>query len=85
MNLHGRRVHIVGSADLEADEAKLSYVHDLVSGLVTTLATEGATFIVPFGKEPFLKDRENGPSIIFDWTVAESVHRALKEGHVACY
>jgi hypothetical protein len=44
------------------------------------LAAEGANFVVPFGKEPRLNDREDGPSIIFDWTVAEAVLVALKAG-----
>ena len=81
MKLLGRRIHLAGSADPEADEVKLAYVHSLVYDLVTTLAQEGAAFVVPFGKEPFLKDHESGPSIIFDWTVAEAVHGALKGGH----
>jgi len=80
MELRGRRIHIVGSADPEADETKLLYAHSLVSELVHALVTEGATFVVPFGKEPFLKDRDEGPSVIFDWTVAEAVHKALKGG-----
>lgn len=80
MNLHGRRVHIVGSADPESDETKLSYVHSLVSELTVALALEGATFVIPFGKEPLLKERTDGPSIIFDWTVAEAAHRTLKDG-----
>src|SRR5438093_415128 len=82
MKLLGRRIHLAGSADSEADEAKLAYLHSLVFDLVTTLAREGALFVIPFGKEPFLKDHENGPSIIFDWTVAEAVHGALTSGHV---
>src|SRR5688572_24855927 len=80
MNLRGRRIHIVGSADPESDEKKLSYVHSLVSELTVALALEGATFIIPFGKEPLLKERIDGPSIIFDWTVAEAAHRTLKDG-----
>lgn len=80
MNLRGRRIHIVGSADPEMDEKKLKYVHTLVSELTVALAVEGTTFVIPFGKEPLLKDRTDGPSIIFDWTVAESVHRMLKDG-----
>jgi hypothetical protein len=79
MDLRGRRIHIVGSADQEADEGKLTYVHSLVSELVVALAVEGASFIIPFGKEPLLKDCNNGPSIIFDWTVAEAVSRVLKD------
>src|SRR4051812_9230625 len=60
--------------------AEYNYIHSLVSELVAALASEGATFVVPFGKEPLLKDREDGPSIIFDWTVAEAVIDALKAG-----
>lgn len=82
MELRGRRIHIVGSADPEADEKKLIYVHSLVSELAAALALEGATFVIPFGQEPLLKDRTDGPSIIFDWTVAEAVHHKLKDGHV---
>ncbi|HKO97084.1 MAG TPA: hypothetical protein VJU86_08835 [Pyrinomonadaceae bacterium] len=81
MNLRGRRIHIVGSADPESDEGKLSYVHALVSELTVALALEGSTFVIPFGKEPLLKERTDGPSIIFDWTVAEAAHRMLNEGH----
>ena len=80
MKLQGRRIHIVGSADPEGDETKLAYAHKLISELVTALASEGALFVIPFGKEPRLKDRDDGPSIIFDWTVGESVHRALIAG-----
>jgi hypothetical protein len=80
MNLKGRRIHIVGSADVAADTAKLQYAHTLISKLVTALAQEGASFVVPFGKEPFMKDRSDGPSIIFDWTVIESVYQALNAG-----
>lgn len=78
MDLRGRRVHITGSAQPDSDEGKLNYIHSLVRELVTALASEGATFVVPFGKEPLLKDREDGPSIIFDWTVAVAILDMLK-------
>jgi len=81
MNLRGRRIHIAGSADPEADARKLNYVHSLVSDLAVRLGVEGANFVIPFGKEPLLKDRTDGPSIIFDWTVAEAVSRTLLAGH----
>lgn len=81
MNLRGRRIHIAGSADPEADETKLTYAHLLVSKLTVALTLEGASFVITFGKEPLLKDHNDGPSIIFDWTVAEAVNRTLKEGH----
>ena len=80
MNLRGRRIHIVGSADPSADVSKLGYVHALVSALTKALAAEGANFVIPFGKEPLLEDRTDGPSIIFDWTVAEAVAGALSSG-----
>ncbi len=80
MNLSGRRIHIVGSADPTADERKLGYVHSLVSELTSALAAEGANFVIPFGKEPLLTDRAGGPSIIFDWTVADAVFRAHSAG-----
>ena len=80
MNLKGRRIHIAGSAGLETDTTKLTQVHVLVRGLTEALGTEGASFIIPFGKEPLLRDDPDGPAIIFDWTVAETVHRMLKEG-----
>ena len=82
MNLGGRRIHLVGSANPEADEGKLAYAHQLVLELTAALVNEGANFVLPFGKEPLLKDRTDGPSIIFDWTVAQEVHRALLAGTV---
>lgn len=80
MNLRGRRIHIVGSADPSADVSKLRYVHALVSALTKALVAEGANFVIPFGKEPLLEDRTDGPSIIFDWTVAVAVAGALSSG-----
>jgi hypothetical protein len=80
MKLRGRRIHIAGSADPESDEKKLIYAHSLVSELAMALASDGATFVLPFGKDPLLKDRSDGPSLIFDWTVAEAVHESLNDG-----
>lgn len=80
MDLHGRRIHIAGSTDPEEDEDKLAYAHTLVMELATQLAQSGAHFVLPFGGEPLLKERDDGPSIIFDWTVAEAIHRALQAG-----
>jgi TIR- and PNP-associating SLOG family len=80
MNLRGRRIHIVGSAAPNCDEKKLLYAHALVRALSETLGLCGANFVIPFGREPVLRDRSNGPSIIFDWTVAEAVHQLLQKG-----
>ena len=80
MNLKGRRIHLAGSAAPDADERKLEYAHLLVKELASQLAREGSNFIIPFGKEPFLKDRDSGPAITFDWTTAEAVNEVLKAG-----
>lgn len=78
MILAGRRIHIVGSAAADTDESKLSYAHAMIRELVDRLLQEGATFVLPFGREPRLEDRTDGPSITFDWTVAEAIGDALK-------
>ncbi len=80
MKLPGRRIHIAGSAHPETDHGKLNYAHVLVRELVEALVAEGANFVVPFGKEPFLNGRNHGPAVIFDWTTAEVVHGALMSG-----
>jgi hypothetical protein len=80
MELKGRRIHIAGSADVEVDPSKLKYVHAIIGQLTLALGKEGANFLLPFGKEPFLKNRNAGPSIIFYWTIAENVHQMLVEG-----
>lgn len=67
MQITGRRILIAGSADLQCDERKLLYAHELVALLTAELAGRGAIFLVPFGKEPLLQDRVDGPSIVFDW------------------
>jgi len=83
MTLRGRRIHLVGSAAPNCAEAHLAYAHDLVQALACELNKEGANFMIPFGKEPFLAGRSTGPSIIFDWTVAQTVAAALAAGTVA--
>ena len=80
MKMHGRRILIAGSADVQAPEADLFYAHALIRELVRDLAATGAAFVVSFSKEPLLDGREDGPSIIFDWTVAESIRSALADG-----
>jgi hypothetical protein len=82
MDLRGRRIHIAGSTAADADEGKLRYAQSLIGELAAKLCEKGATFVIPFGKEPFLKDRNEGPSITFDWTVAEIVGKALANGIV---
>jgi hypothetical protein len=80
MKLDGRRILIAGSADPESADVNLTYAHALVSELTNALAVKGTNFIISFGNDPKLKDRADGPSIIFDWTVAEVLRIALDAG-----
>ena len=80
MKLKGRRIHISGSADPQTDEKKLQYVHAIVGELVRELARAGAAFVFPFGKEPLLEGKTDGPSIIFDWTIATVILTELRSG-----
>ena len=57
MKLHGRRILIAGSADVETSEADLLYAHTLVRELTNELVAKGAGFVVSFGKEPRLEGR----------------------------
>ncbi len=83
MNLKGRRIHIVGSAASHWDVKQVAYAHTLVARLVDSLIERGASFVVPFGKEPFLDGRTEGPAQIFDWTVAEVLFQAARDGRAA--
>ena len=80
MNLHGRRIHIAGSADIETDAALLRYAHSVVQHLTLALAQKGALFLVDFGREPLSGHGKTGPPIIFYWTVVEAVKAALNKG-----
>src|SRR5437870_327862 len=62
MRPHGRSFLVVGSADVRTPEADLLYAHALVRELTRALASEGARFVVSFGKEPRLESREAGTS-----------------------
>ncbi len=83
MILDGRRIHLVGSAAGNCDPARLAYAHEVVVALVSELCRHGAAFLVPLGKEPLLAGQSVGPSIVFDWSVAHTVHTALVSGTVA--
>lgn len=78
MKLEGCRIHLAGSASTDCDESKLTYIHQLVRDLTATLMSEGACFILQFGREPRLRDREDGPSITFDWTIAEVLAEGIR-------
>lgn len=79
MKLVGKRIHIAGSASKNCNEDLLRYIHSIVRDLTLSFARHGAGFIVNFGREPLLEGHDEGPSIIFDWTIAEAIVDALKE------
>ena len=76
--LFGRRIHIAGSissdlAHAPADEVKKT--RDLVEGLVRSLVSKGATFVIPVDAE---KLREaDGVPICLDWLIWQTLHSCL--------
>lgn len=73
MQIRGRRITIAGSAGLDVDTSLLEYGHKLIAQLVTSLFAEGALFSIGVGREPRRMDDAVQPSIIFDWTVLETL------------
>ena len=82
MNLKGRRIYVTGSVSPQSDEGQLARVHDIVRELTTSMATQGAIFTAPFGGEPRIEGRTDGPSIIFDWTIITTLYDLLKAGKI---
>ena len=81
--LLGRRIHFAGSAAATVDSALLMYARSVITELTRRLVAEGANFVIPFGKEPRLTSTPDAPAIIFDWSVAELLSTALKDGTAA--
>jgi hypothetical protein len=70
----------VGSADVETSHMMLDYAHSVISKLTQRLAEQGATFLIDLGHEPRSGMEQTGLSIIFNWTVAEAINKALMNG-----
>src|ERR1022692_4674565 len=81
--LRGRRIHFAGSAAANADERLLAYAHSVIQALTRQLAAEGATFAIPFGREPRITSGPDASPIVFDWSVAEVISTSLKEGVIS--
>ena len=77
MKLANKRIHIAGSSAATTPAETLAYVHAVIGALTEGLVKSGSHFIVSFGGEPKSGSSADGPSIIFDWTVAEAIGRAL--------
>jgi ATP nucleosidase Cap17-like protein len=73
MQIRGRRITIAGSAAPDVDATLLGYAHELIRHLVTSLFAEGALFSVGVGKEPRRIEDPSQSSVIFDWTVLETL------------
>ena|SRR5436309_1838894 len=73
MQIRGRRITIAGSAVPDVDATLLGYAHELIRHLVTSLFAEGALFSVGVGKEPRRMEDPSQSSVIFDWTVLETL------------
>ena len=81
MQITGRRIHLAGSANPRTDESLIRYGHELIDWFVSTLAGRGATFLTGIGREPRMRqDDPSSPSILFDWTVLESIHASIQQG-----
>ncbi len=72
MKIEGRRIHIAGSASAACDLAKLNYAHTLVAALSRAFLQRNAAVCAQVGKEPLHK-LDAKTSIIFDWTVIQTV------------
>lgn len=73
MSIRGRRVHIAGSAAIDAGGELVGAAHQLVRSAVRQIIEAGAGLVVGTGGEPI---GENGVACIFDWTVLETLAEA---------
>lgn len=74
-----RALHIAGSAHPTADVDLLADAHALVAGIVDGWISRGGTIVSGISTEPMHAERDD-LSIIFDWTVIETVAAAVREG-----
>lgn len=77
MQIKGRRVHIAGSASKDCDIGKLKYAHELIGSLTKGLLEQEASICAQPGKEP-KSDIDENVSVIFDWTVIETIHAHMQ-------
>ena len=70
MSIRGRRVHIAGSASMEADGKLLARAHEMVGEAVRLIIEAGGGLVAGTGDEPMGK---SGQCCIFDWTILEAL------------
>ena len=73
MGIQGLRVHIAGSAAIDADGELLEHSHEVVRKVASRVINAGAGLVVGAGGEPV---GESGLPCIFDWAVLEAIARA---------
>ena len=77
-----RRLQIAGSAAATTEPGLLADVHAVVAHTVAGWTAAGNTMVGGIGGEP-TSDRDPALSIIFDWTVAETVLDGIRTGAVS--
>lgn len=77
-----RRLQIAGSAVATTAPALLADVHAVIAHTVSGWIAAGNTMVGGIGGEP-MSDHEPTQSIIFDWTVAETVLDGIRSGAAA--
>lgn len=78
--LYARRVQVAGSASARTEPALIQYAHSLVSQTVRGILEAGGGLVLGVGKEPLLEDRRT--SLVFDWTILETVGECCRSGTV---
>ena len=75
--MRGLRVHITGSAALDADGSLLAAAHEFVKAMSDRLVDRGFGLVFGIGGEPLGNE---GLPCIFDWTVLKAVAAAPSSG-----
>lgn len=75
-SLFGKRVHIAGSISPNTSSIIANYAHEIVRNIVRSILMAGGGIVIGAGKEPKLDD--NGPALIFDWTVLEIIEECIQ-------
>jgi hypothetical protein len=74
-----RTLHLAGSARPDADPDLLADAHALAAALIDGWITRGGRIVSGISTEP-MHDSRDDLSVIFDWTVIDTVAAAVREG-----
>jgi len=73
VSIRGRRVHIAGSAAVDADGKLLTTAHKMIGEGVRLIIEAGGGLVAGIGDEPIGK---SGQPCVFDWTILETLAEA---------